>query len=53
MGTSSSWATSMTYGLYSKSQRVNLRKAIDKLDYGPEVIKAIDIKIQSEISGAL
>lgn len=32
---------SMTYGHYSKGQRVNLRKVIDTLDYGPEVMKAI------------
>jgi integrase len=32
---------SMTYGHYSKGQRVNLRSAIEKVDYGPEVMKAI------------
>jgi integrase len=31
----------ITYGVYSKGQRVNLRKIIDKVDYGPEVMKAI------------
>lgn len=34
-------ADSITYGLYSKGQRVDLRKVINKLDYGPEVMKAI------------
>ena len=33
--------TSMTYGLYSKGQRVNLRKAIDKVEYGETIMKAI------------
>lgn len=32
--------TSMTYGLYSKGQRVNLRTAINKLDYGKAIMKA-------------
>jgi integrase len=32
---------SMTYGHYSKGQRVNLRKVINKLDYGPEVMSAL------------
>ena len=32
---------SMTYGHYSKGQRVNLRKAIEKLDYGETIMKAI------------
>jgi integrase len=33
---------SMTFGLYSKGQRVKLRDAIEKTDYGPEVMKAIE-----------
>jgi integrase len=32
---------SMTYGHYSKGERVNLRKAIEKLNYGAGVMKAI------------
>jgi integrase len=32
---------SITYGLYSKGQRVDLRKTIDKVDYGAEVMKAL------------
>ncbi|MBR0895777.1 tyrosine-type recombinase/integrase [Bradyrhizobium tropiciagri] len=32
---------SMTYGHYSKGDLVNLRKAIEKVDYGTEVMKAI------------
>lgn len=32
---------SMTYGHYSDGQRVDLRSAIDKLDYGPKVMAAI------------
>jgi integrase len=33
--------SSMTYGHYSKGQRVNLRKVIELLDYGPMVMKAL------------
>lgn len=40
--------TSMTYGLYSKGQRVNLRKAMEKLDYGPTIMEAISTKMQSQ-----
>lgn len=32
---------SMTYGHYSKGDLVNLRKAIEKVDYGTEVMKAM------------
>ena len=32
---------SMTYGHYSKGQRVNLRNAIEKVDYGPKIMTAI------------
>jgi len=32
---------SMTYGHYSKGQRVNLRKAIERVDYGPKIMEAI------------
>jgi hypothetical protein len=32
---------SMTYGHYSKGQRVNLRAALDKLDYGSTIMSAI------------
>lgn len=32
---------SMTYGHYSKGDRVPLREAIERLDYGTEVMKAI------------
>lgn len=32
---------SMTYGHYSKGQRVNLRSAIEKLDYGKAVMSAL------------
>ena len=32
---------SMTYGHYSKGERVNLREAIDKLDYGADIMEAI------------
>jgi integrase len=32
---------SMTYGHYSKGERVKLRSAIETLDYGPEVMKAL------------
>jgi integrase len=33
--------TSMTYGHYSKGQRVSLRSALEKLDYGTKVMRAI------------
>jgi integrase len=33
--------TSMTYGHYSKGQRVKLRKVIGLLNYGPMVMKAL------------
>lgn len=32
---------SMTYGHYSKGQRVNLRAAIEKVDYGSRIMEAI------------
>ncbi len=32
---------SMTYGHYSKGERVKLRAAVEKLDYGPEIMAAI------------
>lgn len=32
---------SLTYGHYSKGDRVNLRTAMDKLDYGPQIMKAV------------
>jgi hypothetical protein len=32
---------SMTYGHYSKGQRVNLRNAMAKVDYGPQIMNAI------------
>jgi integrase len=32
---------SMAYGHYSKGQRVNLREAINKLDYGSDLMRAI------------
>jgi hypothetical protein len=32
---------SMTYGHYSKGERVNLRNAINRLNYGPEIMEAI------------
>ncbi|MGO3931217.1 tyrosine-type recombinase/integrase [Rhodopseudomonas pseudopalustris] len=30
-----------TYGVYSTGQRMNLRKVIEKVDYGPDVMKAL------------
>jgi hypothetical protein len=33
----------MTYGHYSKGERVNLRETIDKLDYGAEIMEAIGL----------
>jgi integrase len=32
----------MTFGHYSNGERVKLRDAINKLDYGPEVMSAIE-----------
>jgi integrase len=32
---------SMTYGLYSKGQRVKLRSVVAKVDYGPKVMEAL------------
>jgi hypothetical protein len=32
---------SLTYGRYSKGDRVNLRAAIDRLDYGAEFMEAV------------
>uniref|UniRef100_E6VL19 Integrase family protein n=1 Tax=Rhodopseudomonas palustris (strain DX-1) TaxID=652103 RepID=E6VL19_RHOPX len=32
---------SMTYGHYSKGERVKLREAIEKLDYGPQIMSLI------------
>lgn len=32
----------MTYGHYSKGQRVNLREAIKKMDYGEKIMGAIE-----------
>ncbi len=32
---------SMTYGLYSKGQRVKLRSVVVKVDYGPKVMEAL------------
>jgi hypothetical protein len=32
---------SLTYGHYSKGERVKLRKAIEKLKYAPEVMRLI------------
>ncbi|MCL2716927.1 MAG: site-specific integrase [Alphaproteobacteria bacterium] len=32
---------SITYGVYSDGKRLDLRKVIDRIDYGPEVTKAI------------
>lgn len=40
---------SMTYGHYSKGDRVNLRKAIEKLDYGSEVMRAIERQAQEAL----
>ncbi|MHC2665997.1 hypothetical protein ACVIYH_001806 [Bradyrhizobium diazoefficiens] len=34
--------TSMTYGHYSKGQRVNLREAIKKVDYGVEIMGSME-----------
>jgi hypothetical protein len=34
---------SMTFGHYSKGQRVELREAIERLDYGAEVMEAIGL----------
>ena len=33
--------TSMTYGLYSKGQRVNLRKAMETMDFGKQIMASI------------
>lgn len=37
----------ITYGVYSTGQRLDLRKIIDKVNYGPEVMKAIASPIGS------
>jgi hypothetical protein len=36
---------SLTYGHYSKGERVKLRKAIEKLKYAPEVMRLIEGRV--------
>ncbi|RYH52767.1 MAG: integrase, partial [Alcaligenaceae bacterium] len=38
---------SMTYGRYSKGQRVKLRGTIEQVDYGPKVMKAIKEAVET------
>lgn len=42
---------SMTYGHYSKGERVNLRAAIDKLDYGEEIYGAFAAGVDHSLRG--
>jgi hypothetical protein len=36
---------SLTYGLYSKGERVKLRRAIDKLKYSPQVMRLVEGRV--------